>query len=47
MNGNWYENCTLYPRDRYWCPTQVDPITRVQLSKARIIKGFGLDIRMG
>jgi hypothetical protein len=33
MNGIWYRNCTMYPRERYWCPTQVDPITRIQLSK--------------
>lgn len=26
----WYENCTLYPMDEYWCPTVVDPKTREQ-----------------
>ena len=28
FDGRWYENCTLYPRDNYWCPTKVDPVTR-------------------
>ena len=27
-DGRWYENCTLYPRDDYWCATNVDPVSR-------------------
>ena len=30
-NGVWFENCTLHPREEYWCPTEVDPDTREQL----------------
>ena len=30
LDGIWYENCTLYPRDKFWCPTEVDPTTREQ-----------------
>ena len=26
--GVWYENCTLSPREGWWCPTEVDPVTR-------------------
>ena len=29
--GIWYENCTLYPRDWHWCPTEVDPKNRTQI----------------
>ena len=29
-DGVWFENCTLYPQDDYWCPTEVDPVTRIQ-----------------
>ena len=29
-NGVWYENCTLYPHDQYWCPTKINPQTREQ-----------------
>ena len=31
-DGRWYENCTLYPRDNYWCATKVDPVTREMLN---------------
>ena len=27
-DGRWYENCTLYPKDDYWCATKIDPDTR-------------------
>ena len=27
-DGRWYENCTLYPKDDFWCATNVDPVTR-------------------
>ena len=27
-NGVWFENCTLYPHDTFWCPTEVDEKTR-------------------
>ena len=27
-NGVWFENCTLYPFDTFWCPTKVDEKTR-------------------
>ena len=30
-DGRWYENCTLYPRDDYWCATKVDPVSREML----------------
>ena len=31
-DGRWYENCTLYPRDDYWCATNVDPVTREMIT---------------
>lgn len=30
-SGVWYEQCTLQPREKFWCPTKVDPATREQL----------------
>ena len=33
-DGRWYENCTLYPRDDYWCATKVDPVTREMVNSA-------------
>ena len=30
-DGRWYENCTLYPRDDYWCATKINPDTREML----------------
>ena len=30
LDGIWYENCTLYPREWHWCPTEVDPKNRTQ-----------------
>ena len=29
-DGIWHENCTLHPRNNYWCPTQVNHTTREQ-----------------
>ena len=34
FDGRWYENCTLYPRDDYWCATKVDPVTREMVDPA-------------
>ena len=30
-DGRWYENCTLYPKDDYWCATKINPDTREML----------------
>ena len=32
-DGRWYENCTLYPRDDYWCATKVDPNSRQMIDR--------------
>ena len=32
-DGRWYENCTLYPRDDYWCATKVDPVSRQMIDR--------------
>ena len=32
-SGQWWETCTLQPRDQYWCPTKVDPVTREMLDR--------------
>ena len=37
FNGVWFENCTLYPHDTFWCPTEVDEKTREMDGKLSLL----------
>ena len=39
-DGRWYENCTLYPKDDYWCATKINPDTREMLDGECFYKNF-------
>ena len=32
-SGQWWDSCTLHPRDQYWCPTRVHSVTREMLDR--------------
>ena len=41
-DGRWYENCTLYPKDEYWCATKINPDTREMLDGECLYENFVL-----
>ena len=43
-DGRWYENCTLYPRDDYWCATKVDPVSREMIDRELTDRHFSFRI---